>query len=672
MRKQRTRGIALFLSVVMCLSVVPPVYAAEHTAALRPTVNNVAPGETVIVTLELSGSVTCEAYLFNLQYPTAFTVESVRIPSGSASRGGATTVGEYQIERIIATGTFTNATTLAEITFLVSEDADAGEYEISLVDDGHYIQFEPAGDTIADVSKAVVQVAEKADPPSVPTGSYSAWVTAPASATKGDQDVQFTITVDGDRFAAAQMCFTYDSDKLQLTDVSVENWSEAPDGTITVVDFGAEKTTPASYTLTFTALSAGTASVELESVLLGNADTAASENAAPAVITASVASVNIAKPVYSVTLPDIFVGADSVTENEDYTFAPADSSNYLYSNVQATVGDGQAQTLTADAQGNYTVPNVTGNVRITGERTAKSHTITFRSSTGVDLPAAQTVTYGVEWRFTIPAEDDYDTSVTSVKMGDAAVPFTVSDGVIIIAGDQLTGDITVTLDRERNNATVSIPSQFSGLLSGGAKAEPGKDYTVTLTPDKRYSYAVTATVNGETVQLAQSGNTYTISGADIKAGDRIEFDVVQTVRTDKLDADHYLQLNGKALYLVVNRVARESDFVYLYNGIEMFWSDRYDAYCCLVTADSKAEALGFALALEEGTDRALTDGTDVNLSGVTDINDAQFIYNLYNAKYADFTDSVTMEKVLSADMDGDGKISISDAQMIVHAILQAQ
>ena len=55
---------------------------------------------------------------------------------------------------------------------------------------------------------------------------------------------------------------------------------------------------------------------------------------------------------------------------------------------------------------------------------------------------------------------------------------------------------------------------------------------------------------------------------------------------------------------------------------------------------------------------------DVNLTGSVDINDAQLVWNMYNAKYSDFT-AVNIRKFLEADMNGDKTLDTKDATAIV-------
>jgi hypothetical protein len=52
-----------------------------------------------------------------------------------------------------------------------------------------------------------------------------------------------------------------------------------------------------------------------------------------------------------------------------------------------------------------------------------------------------------------------------------------------------------------------------------------------------------------------------------------------------------------------------------------------------------------------------------------DANDAQLVYNMYNAMYSAFTEQVTMEKFLCADVNGDAVINVNDATAIINMLL---
>ena len=67
-------------------------------------------------------------------------------------------------------------------------------------------------------------------------------------------------------------------------------------------------------------------------------------------------------------------------------------------------------------------------------------------------------------------------------------------------------------------------------------------------------------------------------------------------------------------------------------------------------------------------------GGDVNGSGVIDINDAQLVYDMYNAHYASFSD-VAMYKFLCADIaddtpEGSTLLNVSDAVAVISKINQ--
>ncbi len=61
---------------------------------------------------------------------------------------------------------------------------------------------------------------------------------------------------------------------------------------------------------------------------------------------------------------------------------------------------------------------------------------------------------------------------------------------------------------------------------------------------------------------------------------------------------------------------------------------------------------------------------DVNMSEKTDANDAQLVYNIYQSMYCDFTEDVTMEKFLRADVNGDATVNVEDAAAIIAALLK--
>ena len=69
----------------------------------------------------------------------------------------------------------------------------------------------------------------------------------------------------------------------------------------------------------------------------------------------------------------------------------------------------------------------------------------------------------------------------------------------------------------------------------------------------------------------------------------------------------------------------------------------------------------------EGSAEIFNVNGDVNYTGLVDINDAQLVYNIYNAKYDSF-DTTTMKMFLAADMNKDREVSALDAAAVVGLI----
>ncbi len=483
-------------------------------------------------------------------------------------------------------------------------------------------------------------------------------------------------------FAAAEVVLQYDSTKLAFSKTdSMLNGATADgtkEGILKLADYGEEKALGTIYTLAFTALETGKASVEIKSAAFSNQTDAAAKDLIEAGLITAGFDITITPQNYSVTLPDIFTGPATVTEGEDYTFYAADAEHYDYTYVAASV-NGTAVEVTDNGNGSYTVKAVDGDLVITGSRQAKSYRITFATGSGVKLPAEAEITYGTEYRFTMPVEEHYAISITDMKIGDRDVSYEIRNGEVIIPGAQITGDILVTIDKVRTDAAVSV--EGTGASDGKGYqpyAVPGEDYTLTVTQDDRYEYTVTATVNGKEVELLQSENTYTISGQDVKAGS-IVFVITKTIKTESFSVQEYLKLDGTTVWLVKADAAREAEQGYSYRGQKMFWSEQYQAYVTLVFADTKEGMPVINASDVELTDKAATiieAGFDVNMTGKADANDAQLVYNLYNNHYQtpeelDSNVSIALEKFLRTDVNGDGKVDVNDAAAVIHQILSA-
>lgn len=91
----------------------------------------------------------------------------------------------------------------------------------------------------------------------------------------------------------------------------------------------------------------------------------------------------------------------------------------------------------------------------------------------------------------------------------------------------------------------------------------------------------------------------------------------------------------------------------------------------MVIASEKPTVTSEDLTLQNVTAQAVEYGMDVNKSGIIDANDAQLAYNMYNCYYSTFTEEVTIEKFLRADVNGDGTVDTKDAALIIGRVMQS-
>ena len=126
--------------------------------------------------------------------------------------------------------------------------------------------------------------------------------------------------------------------------------------------------------------------------------------------------------------------------------------------------------------------------------------------------------------------------------------------------------------------------------------------------------------------------------------------------------------SGQSMWLVL-----VSGSVYAFDGNAMFASEKYDgAYRYLMISGKTAQEVQAEAAAEvsqkAGSASAISCEGDVNGTKNVDINDAQLVYDMYLAKYGEFTQTVAVENFLRADMDGSRNVTVKDAAEIVAKI----
>ena len=271
------------------------------------------------------------------------------------------------------------------------------------------------------------------------------------------------------------------------------------------------------------------------------------------------------------------------------------------------------------------------------------------------------------------AEDDNYTYTTTVTVGGKAYTLgTPENGKYTIPGTDIKGDIVISVTKAvKPSSVVSVTKP--DYVKGSDTATKGQDYTFTVDKEEGYDYSEPTVKVGDvdvTDKVVKNGDgSYTIPGSTITGNITIEVTKTAAVA---VDVAQYLTLDGKVMYLVTASGTLPEGQVAKYDGMSMFWSEKYNAYAYLVISADNLEAVKAEAAAKvkvaEGTSAGTVDYSgDVNGTGLTDVNDAQLTYDMYNTKYSSF-DVVSMLKFLNADVSGDKKVNTADATAIVNLI----
>lgn len=474
-------------------------------------------------------------------------------------------------------------------------------------------------------------------------------------------------------YNAYDLTMTYDTDKLTYVSCTAadENAVVKKDvpGTIRVIGFGGDKTLDtAAATLTFQAKGVGDAEVKLTAAKVDIGSQAVGNDAPAATVLDDTTVIKVTG--YTVTLGEGLSGESTVAPGADYTFTATDADNYDYV-ISATMG-GETVTPKNNGDGTYTISGVTGNLVINAAMTPKSYNVTVEGTGAGDVTAADKATYNTDYTFTVTEDGNYTYNTTVTVGGKAYTLGTPENGKYTIPGTDIKGDIVISVTKTvKPSSVVSVTKP--DYVKGNDTATKGQDYDFTVEKEDGYDYSEpTVKVGGVDVTdklVKNDDGSYTIPGSTITGNITIEVTKTAAVA---VDVTEYITLNGKVMYLVTASGNFAEGQVAKYDGMSMFFSEKYNAYAYLViSADNletvKAEAAG-KVKVAEGTAAGTVDYTgDVNGTKVIDVNDAQLTYDMYNAKYESF-DAVSMLKFLNADVSGDKTVNVSDATAIVNLI----
>ena len=671
------KSMSLLLAVLLILSLTVTAFAEETTATLGVTASktDLTVGDEFSVYLNASDDITG---IFTFQMDLCYDKEMFEVVSINTQFNSKNNVEQSKIrfgtldmtsKTVMAKGQF------AEVKFRVLK---TGSYRFQLteciiggMDMETYTDY-----TIMDVATAPGAVDVNAAEAPAFTG-YAVSASEDKTVAVGENaEVKVTVSNSDSTvtaYNAYDLTMTYDTDKLTYVSCTAadENAVVKKDvpGTIRVIGFGGDKTLDtAAATLTFQAKGVGDAEVKLTAAKVDIGSQAVGNDAPAATVLDDTTVIKVTG--YTVTLGEGLSGESTVAPGADYTFTAIDADNYDYV-ISATMG-GETTAANDNGNGTYTIPGVTGNLVINAAMTPKSYNVTVEGTGAGDVTAADKATYNTDYTFTVTEDGNYTYNTTVTVGGKAYTLGTPENGKYTIPGTDIKGDIVITVTKTvKPSSVVSVTKP--DYVKGNDTATKGQDYDFTVEKEDGYDYSEpTVKVGGVDVTdklVKNDDGSYTIPGSTITGNITIE--VTKTAAVT-VDVTEYITLNGKVMYLVTASGNFAEGQVAKYDGMSMFFSEKYNAYAYLViSADGletvKAEAAG-KVKVAEGTAAGTVDYTgDVNGTKVIDVNDAQLTYDMYNAKYESF-DAVTMPKFLNADVNGDKKVNVTDATAIVNLI----
>lgn len=482
--------------------------------------------------------------------------------------------------------------------------------------------------------------------------------------------------------------FSYDAKKLTFTSATIGNSSETPAiindnsdaGLLTIGGYG-EPRSDSSIMLNFTVKAAGEATVKLVKAQMDVRANAAKDAQTASVPAGQSDTVTILCGGFPVVLPDCATGAAYVTENGDYTFTADPGYNYDFS---ATV-NGKTVAIINNDDGSYTIKNVTGELVISANSTptVKTYAVTVEGDGSGDVNAPTPAKHGQNYTFTVTQAANYDYAV-AVTVNGQPVTCTVSSSgsryTYTIPAKSVTGPVVITVKKAPQSGTTQIVLTGSGAADvwdgvTSYTVKSGEAFTFGISHQEGFDYTVTVMAGEKTLTLQRNENasTYTIPG-DCITGGIIMVTITKTAQLAlTVDAVEYVKYtDGSVVWLITAapKTKLPATKSLYYGDTAMFWSEKYEAYAWLLvdkgTAAGIAATAKSAISVKGNSTVSVSYGGDVNGTGHIDINDAQYVYDLYNAKHS----ALDMEKFLRCDVNGNREVSVDDVQAVVSLLLR--
>ena len=667
---KRILSVMLAVCIVLGLS----VGALAATVSIKADPITVKAGEDVTVTASLDEAFTAGGADFRLYFDSnLFTFKSFADAEGGPEfetsklkTDNKTGASYYLFSFLTLKNTTVQPGDLCSFVFTAKTDLTA-EQTAAFTPKFQAAAGENAQEVFVDVGPAVTVTVT----PAAQTSKYSvAASTTPSTTVGSDATVSLNVTnaATSNKYNSYYFEVSYDNTVLEYDSNNAGAAVSAANGKLTIAGYGADRTAP--IVLTFKGLKVGSSNVTITKANIDAAENAHVQNAPAAEIATPAVTITVTAAEYTVDLSDDFTGDSTVKPGDNYTFTAKDK-HYDYT-ISAKMGSSTADVID-NGDGSFTIKNVTGNLTITDTKTPKSYTVTVEGTGKADVNAANTATYLTAYTFTLTKDEAYTYEVTVTVDGTAYTPTLNADGkTYTIAGDDVTGNVVITVNKDLKPVTtteITFTGSGSADVVGGTTqtAENGKDFTFKLNADADYDYTVK--LGTETLTPDTSGK-YTIPSAKL-TGTALTVTVEKTAKqTAEVNVYEYVKLNGKNIYLVTASGTVADGKVMAYDGSAMFWSEKYQAYAYLVISNTeltKAEAAK-KVSQSTATKTSIAYDGDVNLTGKIDVNDAQLVWNMYNAKYEDFN-TVSMRKFLEADLNGDHKLTVLDAAAVITKML---
>lgn len=691
------KTISLVLAFVLLFTLTAQVFAQSIT--LTPDKESVKAGEDVTVTVSFNEAL---EHVTGLPLELHFNGSLFTFKSGKTFDSNATILASVKgtspdlykrVNWITMQGDGTiNAGDFIACTFTAKEDIrdlTTAEFAAKVVSDELTMMPGYDAPTYPD-SKISVTVT-----PAASTYSVEAAAVNPAITVNEDAQVSFKISHTTETaYNAYYLEVGYDASILTYKSINTDAAVTDSNGTLKIAGYGADRTCGTdNIVLTFTGKTVGEAKVTLTSAKIDAKANAAEKDAPEASIATAEATVTVGG--YQVTLPDAFTGAGTANPGEDYTFTAKDP-NVKYDFSGSTMGGLDVEVID-NGNGTYTVKNVTGPLVIqaaalvTIEETGNgwedvTNRTGWKASGDTVKPATSNLAFMLQPKnnrtYTVTANG---TILTGTPM-QGGMMYQYAIPAEQVKGEKLTINITYTEPSQNTITIVETGDAWADVTlrgtwpKGGGQITPAAGDTyllkIKLAAGKTVDDYV-VTINGKEMTLKRQGPTYSVSfkPTEVAVDGKITIDVSYVKPSYTVNVTEYVKLNNQSIFLVTATGNEADGKVLAYGENQMYWSAKYNggngAYAWLVISDktldevkSEAEA---AITAVDGTKVEIAYNGDVNLTEVVDINDAQLVWNMYNAEYSDFT-LVNVRKFLEADMIADGTLGTDDAAAIIALI----